>query len=94
VTAGNQVYTDMCAGCHGPAGEGQASFPALTGNANVTAQDATQLVTNFFNLQAHPFLADMTPDQIAQVLSYTRVTFGNNASVVCSDIIESLQPAQ
>lgn len=90
MSAGGTVYTDMCAGCHGQQGEGQGSFPALTANANVTADDAVALVQGFLNPEYHPFLTDMTTDEIASVLTYIRGSFGNSAAAVCPELI----PAQ
>lgn len=86
MTSGQTFYTEQCAGCHGEQGEGQGDFPGLAGAASVTGDDIAGLVQAYFAVDAHP--KDVTPDDLAAVLTYSRGSFGNMANPVCPTDIQ------
>lgn len=91
ITAGQTLYTDNCASCHGEQGEGVGDFPPLAENQVVTAADIQQLAQGYFEVSAHP--KELAPQDIAALFTYTRVSFGNTAEVVCPVDI-TIPPAQ
>lgn len=91
-TAGAGLYAEQCASCHGAAGEGVGSFPALANNTAVTAEDATELITSYFAVDAHP--KTIAPDQLAGLMSFIRSDFNGGVAAVCPGLIEQVQPSQ
>lgn len=85
MTAGQTLYTENCAGCHGAQGEGTGDFPGLAANETVTADDVVALVQAYFAVDAHP--KTLPVEDLAGVLSFTRGSFGNTAAVICPDQI-------
>ena len=95
VARGKIVYTSVCLSCHMAAGEGVPRLnPPLT-NTTYVLGDKTALikiVLNGFNedveINGQKFSNAMTPhsdlkdQQIADVLTYVRKSFGNKASSV------------
>jgi len=81
IAAGQILYVENCASCHGEQGEGVGNFPPLAANQVVTAVDVQQLVQGYFEVSAHP--KELAPQDIAALFTYTRVSFGNTAEVVC-----------
>jgi mono/diheme cytochrome c family protein len=90
IMAGEAVFANTCADCHGPQGQGQGEYPSLIGD-DLTKPPA-EVAREFLNPKYHPFLANLTPDQIASVLTYARQAFGNNASVICPEDLSGLLP--
>ena len=94
--AGATVYTANCAGCHGANGMGQPGvFPPLADNPVVTGPAAavitivnggltTPITVHGANYSgAMPaWKGNLTPAQIADVLTYVRSAWGNKASAV------------
>jgi ubiquinol-cytochrome c reductase cytochrome b subunit len=94
--AGATVYTANCAGCHGAAGAGQpgvfpplANNPVVTGPADavikiVSAGLTTPITVNGSNYSgAMPaWKGNLTPAQIADVLTYVRSAWGNKAAAI------------
>jgi ubiquinol-cytochrome c reductase cytochrome b subunit len=94
--AGAQVYTNNCAGCHGATGAGQPGiFPPLANNPVVTGPAAplikivddgltTPITVNGAKFQGTmpAWKGNLTPAQIADVLTYIRSAWGNKASPV------------
>jgi mono/diheme cytochrome c family protein len=107
LTRGRLVYLDQCAGCHMENGEGQANvFPAIKGNTGVHASDPTSLARLVLEGArsartrerregfAMPGFADkLTDGEIADVLTYVRASFGNQAGPVSSDRIADVRKA-
>lgn len=90
MTTGEQIYSNSCASCHGPEGQGAGSFPPLAGNSNVTAEDATEMLLTFVDPTVHPFITQFDGDDLAAVLTYVRSSFGNEAPTLCPEDIEAL----
>ncbi|HET7547040.1 MAG TPA: cytochrome c [Usitatibacter sp.] len=93
---GRLVYVDQCAGCHMENGQGVAHvFPAIKGNTGVHAQDPTSLARLVLEgapsakTPAKPegfampaFGWKLGNEDIADVLTYIRASWGNKAAPV------------
>lgn len=102
---GAAVYVSFCAECHRPQGEGVAdAFPRLAGNPSVISEDTTSLIRLLVEggnspatrhgppRQAMPAFAETLTDvQIAQVLTYVRASWGNDARPVTTNDVSSLR---
>ena len=84
VQRGEVVYTDNCATCHQPDGQGQGQYPALAGSAFVTADEPTPVITTVLHGRgAMPAFEDTLANQeITAVVSYIRNSWGNDAAAV------------
>jgi alcohol dehydrogenase (quinone), cytochrome c subunit len=104
--SGAAIYLGACAACHGADGKGQPPFmPPLAGNPAVLDSNASSLINLVLN-GAEPlvvkgvpdayrmpqFRIQMTDEQIADVLSFVRSAWGNNAQAVPSDQVKKLRP--
>jgi alcohol dehydrogenase (quinone), cytochrome c subunit len=103
---GAAVYAGACAACHGIDGKGQPPFmPPLAGNPVVLDADPSSLVNLVLN-GAQPIVVKGVPDayrmpqfriqlsdeQIAQVLSFVRGAWGNDAGALKADLVKNLRP--
>ena len=93
---GRLVYLDQCAGCHMQDGEGVAHvFPAIKGNTGAQQEDPTSLArlvlegARSAQTPARPegfampaFGWKLSNQDIADVLTYVRASFGNQAAPV------------
>jgi mono/diheme cytochrome c family protein len=93
---GAQVYADECSGCHTPDGKGVPGlFPALSGTPSVQQSDPTTLIHVVLRgalsvaTRGAPTGPEMpafgwilNDDQIADVLTYIRNSWGNSAGSV------------
>jgi alcohol dehydrogenase (quinone), cytochrome c subunit len=104
--AGAATYLGVCAACHGSDGKGQAPYmPPLAGNPAVLDSDSSSLINLVLN-GAEPLVVRGVPDayrmpqfriqlndeQIAQVLSFVRGAWGNDAKAVSTDQVKKLRP--
>jgi ubiquinol-cytochrome c reductase cytochrome b subunit len=94
--AGEAVFTANCTGCHGAAGAGQSGvFPPLAGNSYVTGPHGPMIHTLLYGLngaikvngvgyngQMPAWKGQLTNEQIADVISYVRNSWGNKADDV------------
>jgi len=94
--AGGTVYSSNCAGCHGAAGAGQPGvFPPLANNPYVTGDPKAVIHTvNYglsgsvkvgaatYNGQMPAWKGNLTDQQIADVITYIRSSWGNKAAGV------------
>jgi mono/diheme cytochrome c family protein len=93
---GRLVYVDQCEGCHMGSGEGLSHvFPPMKGNTAVHADNVTSLARVVLE-GAHSaktaqrregfampgFGAKLSDAEIADVLTYVRASFGNQAAPV------------
>ncbi|MBA8876468.1 c-type cytochrome [Phyllobacterium myrsinacearum] len=105
MAAGEAVYRDNCSACHGGSGGGAGPlFPALAGNSLV-AQDSVETLVRLVlegSQAVHTKGAPTTPampslawrlndEQIADVLTYVRSAWGNNAAAVSSGDVTSVR---
>jgi cytochrome c553 len=95
---GRKVYADQCARCHGDDGEGRLpAGPPLAGNRVVTmanpADPVRILLFGGYPPATHgnprpfgmpPFYPSLSDDQLADVLTYIRNSWGNAATPVFS----------
>lgn len=79
---GEGVYNRSCAACHGPDGQGvPGAFPAIAGSAVATGpiEEHLDVVVNGVPGTAmQAFGAQLSPVDIAAVVTYQRNAFGNN----------------
>jgi mono/diheme cytochrome c family protein len=97
--SGRAVYEDRCATCHGDAGEGRLPAAlALANNRAVTMDPAVNVIRvvlyggyppgtagNPQPFGMPPFAQDLSDDQIADVVSFIRASWGNRGSLVSAD---------
>ncbi len=95
---GAQLYGDHCAACHGSQGEGApGAYPALAGNRAVTLNPPANLVhivleggfapATAGNPRPYgmpPFGPVLNNDELADLLSFIRSSWGNRAAAVSS----------
>jgi mono/diheme cytochrome c family protein len=93
---GAKLYADHCAACHGERGEGvPGAYPALAGNRSVAITPPANLVhivlrggfppTTPGNPRPYgmpPFATVLSDEQVGQLLSYLRASWGNAAASV------------
>ena len=105
LTRGRLIYLDQCAGCHMQNGEGIAKvFPPIKGNTGVHADDPTSLARLVLEGArsartgdkpegfAMPGFADkLTDPEIADVITYIRSSFGNQAAPVSTNKIADVR---
>lgn len=103
--AGASVYIDNCAACHRTDGRGYTRvFPALAGNPVLQTTDATSLINIVLkgnSLQAtHAapstftmpgFAWRLSDQEVADVVNFTRTSWGNQASMVKASDVKSLR---
>jgi mono/diheme cytochrome c family protein len=103
--AGEAIYTDTCAACHGSNGEGQIRyFPRLAGNPSVQAPDPTTIVriilagTRAVPTPAKPTAPGMPAfdwklddGEAAAVATYVRNSWGNSAPEVSRGKVAKLR---
>ena len=85
---GKELYLDNCAACHQPTGKGiPGAFPALAGS-KVAQGDPKEPITRVLKGRGGmpSFSSELNDLEIAKVLTYARVTWGNKGKPV--------QPAQ
>ncbi|CAH2925656.1 MAG: Putative diheme cytochrome c-553 [uncultured Paraburkholderia sp.] len=101
---GARVYISFCAQCHGVEGAGVPNvFPRLAGNPAVITEDTTSLIRLMVEggnspatisgppRQAMPgFAQTLTNAQMANVLSWIRMSWGNDARPITANDIQSL----
>lgn len=102
---GAAVYASFCAQCHQVTGAGiPQTFPKLAGNPAVISEDTTSLIRLMVEGGTSPatvggpprrempaFAGILTDEQIAQVLTFIRASWGNDARPVTTSNIASLR---
>ncbi len=82
---GQPLYAQKCAQCHQPDGSGQSGkVPKLAGNPIVTLEDPIPVITIVVYGQGsmQGFGDQLDGNQIADILSYIRNSWGNQAPAV------------
>ncbi len=82
---GQPLYAQNCAGCHQADGTGQpGKVPRLAGNPVVTLEDPIPVITTVsYGKGSMPGFGDkLDSTQIADILSYIRNAWGNQAPAV------------
>jgi mono/diheme cytochrome c family protein len=102
---GAAVYAGFCAQCHRDDGKGvPKAFPSLAGNPSVLSEDTTSLIRLVVEGGNSPatihgpprqpmpaFAGRLTDVQIAQVLTYVRASWGNDARPVTTNDVASMR---
>lgn len=102
--AGASVYTANCAGCHGAAGAGApGAFPPLANNPYVTGDAKAVIHTLNYGLtgaikvgsasysgQMPAWKGNLSDQQIADVITYIRSSWGNKASAVTAANVKAV----
>ena len=86
---GEETYAAQCVSCHQESGEGvEGVYPTLVGSDLVTG-DPAQVIDQVLNGQAAmpAYRNVLNDEQIAAVISHTRNSWGNDASVVTPNMI-------
>ena len=93
---GAELYDDNCAACHRTDGEGSPkALPKIAGNSSVLAQDPNSLIRLVLAGSTLPgtagapsplampgFAWRLSNDEVAQLLTFIRTSWGNQASSV------------
>jgi cytochrome c6 len=85
IAAGEELYTNSCARCHQADGKGFAPiYPHLAGNPLVTLHDPDPVIQIVLEGSGgmRGFRTTMEQEELAQVISYIRNAWGNEAPVV------------
>lgn len=105
---GMQEYVDNCAACHRLDGKGyKDTFPALAQNSSVTSDDPSSLIslmlkggrvpstqTSPTGLAMPDFGWRLDDQQAANVMTFIRNAWGNQASAVTAEQVKKLRPQQ
>ncbi len=104
---GQSVYVGQCASCHGAGGLGMPPhYPPLAGNPSISMESAVnpiRMVLNggyppgtVGNPMPHgmpPFAQSLSDDEIAAVVTYVRLAWGNRGSAVSASQANELRAA-
>ena len=107
-TQGADIYKKQCADCHGDTGQGRAGvYPALAGNRALLMDKPNNAVLSVLyggfapSTKGHarpfgmpPFMLELSNAQIAQVLSYTRSAWGNQAAPISELQVQTVRDPQ
>ena len=105
---GGEMYKQHCADCHGENGQGRAGvYPALAGNRALLMDKPNNAVLSVLyggfapstqgNAQPFgmpPFMLELSNAQIAQVLSYSRSAWGNQALPISELQVQAVRDPQ
>lgn len=95
--AGEALYEGYCASCHKTGGEGVAgTFPPLRSNTQVTGNPQTLIRTvlqgkKSAQAEQMPAFSFLNDQQVADVLTYIRTSWGHHATAVTAAQIERLR---
>ena len=107
-TQGADIYKKQCVDCHGDTGQGRAGvYPALAGNRALLMDKPNNAVLSVLyggfapSTKGHarpfgmpPFMLELSNAQIAQVLSYTRSAWGNQAAPISELQVQTVRDPQ
>ena len=94
--SGEQLFANVCQGCHMPDGKGAAgagTYPSLAANKNLEAGGYPVYVVVRGQRAMPAFAAMMSDDQIAAVVNYLRTHFGNDFKhAVTAEDVKAVRP--
>ncbi|MBV8148690.1 MAG: c-type cytochrome [Candidatus Eremiobacteraeota bacterium] len=96
---GKAIFLVNCAVCHRPTGGGGGPYPPLAGNPDVNAVDSAKIIETVLNGRTGPITVNgaqyganmpswrgqLSDAEIAAVLTYVRMAWGNSAPAVSED---------
>jgi alcohol dehydrogenase (quinone), cytochrome c subunit len=102
---GSQLYVDNCAACHRTDGQGYARvFPKIAGNSSVLSQDPVSMIRLVLTGSKLPATATapsqlgmpgfawrMSDEEVAQLLTFIRSSWGNQAPAVKASQVAELR---
>ena len=95
-TSGEQLFANVCQGCHMPDGKGAAgagTYPSLAGNKKLEAVGYPVYVVVRGQRAMPPFGMMMNDDQVAAVVNYLRTHFGNDyKDAVTAEDVKVVRP--
>lgn len=91
--SGAELFSQNCAACHQPAGEGiPGAFPALAGSAFVQGDPKAPAWVVTHGRGGMPnFAEDLDDGQIASILTYVRSSWGNKAGPVDAATVKGVR---
>jgi mono/diheme cytochrome c family protein len=93
---GEQLFVNVCQGCHMPDGRGAVGagiYPSLAGNRNLEAGGYPVYIVVRGQRAMPPFGAMMSDDQVAAVVNYLRTHFGNDyKDAVTAEDVKVVRP--
>jgi mono/diheme cytochrome c family protein len=106
--SGGNLYNTHCADCHGASGHGvPGAYPALAGNRAVLLVDSSNLIQSVLHggfapvtaannqpFGMPPFVLKLGDQDIAQVLTFVRNAWGNQAKAVTEQEVNRLRDRQ
>lgn len=86
---GARIYDEACAVCHQAGGEGMVGvYPRLAGSAFVSGDPSAVISTLLEGRGAMPsFASDLTDSEIADVISFIRSSWDNDAPPVPRELV-------
>ncbi len=104
---GKSIYDDKCASCHGMKGEGKPPhYPPLAGNQSIQMSSAVNPIRMVLNggyppgtagnPMPHgmpPFAQALSDDEVAAIVTYIRVAWGNRGAAVSAKEANELRSA-
>jgi mono/diheme cytochrome c family protein len=94
--SGEQLFANVCQGCHMPDAKGAAGagiYPSLAANKNLEAGGYPVYVVVRGQRAMPAFAAMMSDDQVAAVVNYLRTHFGNDyKDAVTAEDVKVVRP--
>jgi mono/diheme cytochrome c family protein len=94
--SGEQLFANVCQGCHMPDAKGAAgagTYPSLAGNKNLEAGGYPVYIVVRGQRAMPAFGAMMSDDQVAAVVNYLRTHFGNDyKDAVTAEDVKVVRP--
>jgi mono/diheme cytochrome c family protein len=95
-TTGEDIYKNICQGCHMPdakGAQGAGMYPALAGDKKLAAKAYPALVVVRGQKAMPEFGTGLTDMQVAAVVNYVRTHFGNDYhDVVTTEEVTAVRP--
>ena len=90
---GERLFLENCAECHQPDGMGIPNiYPALAGNELVLGSGVDVALMLIIGRGEMPsFDGAISSEDMATIINYVRISFGNQGTLIDSEIIESLK---
>jgi mono/diheme cytochrome c family protein len=90
---GKTLFAKNCSACHQVTGKGiEGAFPALKGNHFVQSDSAPVIATVLNGRGGMPtFATSLNDEKLAEILSYVRQAWGNQAGAVSSEEVKAVR---